>query len=155
WHALRHRQAASGMAFDVVRVGDPPGLPLGSPDPDVLIWAENQARILLSGGRRAMGQYLAGHLPAGRTSPGIFLTRRKATVSSVLQWLDLVVADDDLDAWRDRLIFVPDPSFSGPFVPRLLVMATVTARRKPTITQDRPETVADLLRRLGNVPAHR
>src|SRR6516225_6795884 len=33
-------------------------------------------------------------------------------------------------------------------------MATVTARRKPTITQDRPETVADLLRRLGNVPAH-
>ena len=34
-------------------------------------------------------------------------------------------------------------------------MATVTARRKPALIEDRPETVADLLRRLGNVPAHR
>jgi Uma2 family endonuclease len=34
-------------------------------------------------------------------------------------------------------------------------MATVTARRKRTVTPARPETVADLLRRLGNVPAHR
>ena len=34
-------------------------------------------------------------------------------------------------------------------------MATVTARRKRTVTPGRPETVADLLRRLGNVPAHR
>jgi Uma2 family endonuclease len=34
-------------------------------------------------------------------------------------------------------------------------MATVTARRKPRPIADRPETVADLLRRLGNVPAHR
>ena len=107
WHALRHRQAASGMAFDVVRVGDPPDLPLGSPDPDVLIWAENQARILLSEDRKTMGQYLADHLAAGQTSPGVFVIRRRATISSVLQWLELVVADDDPDAWRDRLIFVP------------------------------------------------
>src|SRR5262249_18376646 len=34
-------------------------------------------------------------------------------------------------------------------------MATVTARRKPALIDARPETVADLLRRLGNVPAHR
>jgi Uma2 family endonuclease len=34
-------------------------------------------------------------------------------------------------------------------------MATITARRKPVLIEDRPETVADLLRRLGNVPAHR
>ena len=34
-------------------------------------------------------------------------------------------------------------------------MATVTARSKPAVIDARPETVADLLLRLGNVPAHR
>jgi Uma2 family endonuclease len=34
-------------------------------------------------------------------------------------------------------------------------MATVTARRKPRSVADRPETLADLLRRLGNIPADR
>src|SRR6185437_6136983 len=34
-------------------------------------------------------------------------------------------------------------------------MATVTERRRPAVTQERPETLADLLRRLGNVPASR
>jgi Uma2 family endonuclease len=34
-------------------------------------------------------------------------------------------------------------------------MATVTERRRPAAAQEHPETLADLLRRLGNVPAHR
>jgi Uma2 family endonuclease len=34
-------------------------------------------------------------------------------------------------------------------------MATVTERRRPAVTPERPETLADLLRRLGNVPASR
>ncbi len=32
-------------------------------------------------------------------------------------------------------------------------MATATARRKPRTVAERPETLADLLRRLGNIPA--
>src|SRR5690348_10281309 len=107
WHAMRPRQVGSGVTFDVVRVGDPPDLPLGSPDPDVLIWAEHRARILLSEDRKTMGRYLADHLSAGRSSPGIFVIRPRVTVSSVIQWLELVVADDNPDAWRDRLVFIP------------------------------------------------
>jgi Uma2 family endonuclease len=34
-------------------------------------------------------------------------------------------------------------------------MATAAVRRRPALTEARPETVADLLRRLGNVPARR
>src|SRR5438128_2119648 len=34
-------------------------------------------------------------------------------------------------------------------------MATVAARRQPTSLEERPETLADLLRRLGNIPTHR
>jgi hypothetical protein len=104
WHAMRYGRVASGITFDVVRVGDPPDLPLGSQDPDVLIWAEHQARILLSEDRKTMGRYLADHLAAGRSSPGIFVIRPGVTVSSVIQWLELVVADDDPDVWRDRLV---------------------------------------------------
>jgi Uma2 family endonuclease len=34
-------------------------------------------------------------------------------------------------------------------------VATVAQRRRPAVIQERPETLADLLRRLGNVPADR
>ncbi len=36
-----------------------------------------------------------------------------------------------------------------------MATASATERCKPTPIQERPETVADLLRRLGNIPAHR
>src|SRR5262249_26178019 len=36
-----------------------------------------------------------------------------------------------------------------------LVMATATASRRPESRRDQPLTVADLLRRLGNISAHR
>ena len=36
-----------------------------------------------------------------------------------------------------------------------MATASATERCKATPIQERPETVADLLRRLGNIPAHR
>jgi hypothetical protein len=45
--AVRHNQAGV-FPLDVVRVGDPTDLPLGSNDPDVLRWSEREDRILVS-----------------------------------------------------------------------------------------------------------
>ena len=97
WHAIRQTRASGPIAVDAVRVGDPPDLPLGSGDPDILIWAEGNGRILISEDARTLRGYLAQHLHAGRNSPGVFIIRPGATVSALLQWLELVVTDDKLD----------------------------------------------------------
>jgi len=107
WHALRRSVVAGSVAIDTVRVGDPPDLPLGSTDPSILIWAQAQDRILISGDVRTLPLYLAQHLRAGRKSPGIFVIRPDATLKAILQWLELVVTDDKPDQWVDRLIYIP------------------------------------------------
>ncbi len=40
WHAIQRHNLSSSDSLDVVRVGDPADLPLGSDDPTILAWAE-------------------------------------------------------------------------------------------------------------------
>jgi hypothetical protein len=73
--------------IDTVQVGDPPDLPSGSADPDILIWAEREGRILVSFDRSTLPIFLADHLQAGHHSPGVFLIRRGATLRDVSDFL--------------------------------------------------------------------
>jgi len=107
WHAIRHHNLAGGVPIDATRVGDPSDLPLGSSDAEILVWAERAGRIILTEDAATFPAQLAVHLGSGRTSPGVFLIRPSATVAAVLSWLELVVADDRPDAWRDQVIFIP------------------------------------------------
>ena len=53
WRAVVRHNHAGVHPLDVVRVGDPPDLPLGSIDPDILVWGERENRIaILTDGRR-------------------------------------------------------------------------------------------------------
>lgn len=61
----RHNQA-SPHAIDLVAVGDPSDLPLGTRDPDLLQWAERAGRILITRDVSTMPGHLAAHLLAGR-----------------------------------------------------------------------------------------
>jgi len=62
WRAvIRHNQAGV-CPLDVVRVGDLPDLPLGSADPDILLWCEREDRILVSFDKATLAGHLANHL---------------------------------------------------------------------------------------------
>jgi uncharacterized protein (DUF362 family) len=57
WRAIQRHNALSVYAIDLVQVGDPPDLPLGSLDPDILLWAERQGRILVSLDKKTLHVY--------------------------------------------------------------------------------------------------
>ena len=73
WQALGLHNARGSFPVAVLRVGDPPDLPLGSKDPDILKWCELEDRILVSLDRSTVPRDLALHLQAGGHSPGVFL----------------------------------------------------------------------------------
>lgn len=50
--------------LDVLRVGDIPELPLAVDDPDILMWAEREERILVTEDRHTMANHLRGCKPA-------------------------------------------------------------------------------------------
>jgi hypothetical protein len=107
FRALLQHNAAGSHVVDVVRVGDPADLPLGTKDPDVLIWAERAGRVLVSIDKRTMPGHLAAHLQTGRHSPGIFLVRPGYTIPVLVDLLVIAAYTTDPLLIRDRYEFIP------------------------------------------------
>ena len=107
WQALQRHNASGNVPVDVARVGDPPDLPLGTPDEDLLAWCERQGRVLVSFDRRTLPIELAEHLRRGGHCPGAFLIRRGASLREVLDILVLIAHAGDPDDYRDNVTYVP------------------------------------------------
>ncbi len=107
WRAIQQHNAAGIDVLDVLRVGDPPAPPLGTADPDLLLWGEAHARVLLTRDQKTMPGHLADHLQAGRHSPGVFVLRRNWTMSLVLGALVLHDQAGDPHHYVDRIEFIP------------------------------------------------
>jgi hypothetical protein len=70
-HAIRQYKSSGPYPFDAIWVGEPTDLPLGSPDPDILIWAENERQDL-----GLLRQENDGHPPATASADGPTFARR-------------------------------------------------------------------------------
>src|SRR5262245_36674214 len=107
WHALQRHNALGANPIDVVRVGDPPDLPCGTPDPQVLLWAEQRGRVLVSFDVTTMPGHLAGHLAAGQRSPGVFLILPGHRVHELVDELVLRAHTSPDGFYADRIDFIP------------------------------------------------
>ena len=107
WHALERHNRTGGAPIDAIRVGDLPDLPLGTLDPDILLWAEHNNRILLTLDIHTMPQYLAAHLTAGHQSPGVFVIRGGHSLGQVVTSLELVAHADDAADYLNQVVFIP------------------------------------------------
>jgi hypothetical protein len=107
WRALQWHASSGVYPLDVVRVGDPADLPLGSDDLELLAWAEREQRILLTYDTDTMPLHLADHLAAGRHSPGVFIIRPHSTLPQIIAFLrDAAYASEPWE-WQDRIQFIP------------------------------------------------
>ena len=102
WRATEARNRQLAQPLDVVRVGDPEDLPLGTGDVRILEWADRENRILATHDRSTMPEHMAQHLAAGGHSPGVFLLRRRARIADVVSFLVLVDVASDPEDWADR-----------------------------------------------------
>jgi hypothetical protein len=50
---------------------------------------------------------LAAHVKAGRTSPGLFIVRRRASLADVLNFLAVAAYAGDEQQWRDQVTIIP------------------------------------------------
>ena len=92
--------------IDVVRVGNPFDLPLGTPDPAILIWAEREASVLVTGGKQSMPGHLRSHLHAGQHSPGIFVIRSQSTIPQLVIFASGANSSDPSE-WADLITYIP------------------------------------------------
>jgi hypothetical protein len=107
WLALRRHNAVGAYPVDVVRVGDPADLPLGTADPDLLAWAEREQRIVVTRDWKTMPGHLANHLQAGHHSPGVCLLRPGHRLPDLVFALALAAYATDPAEWTDQVKFLP------------------------------------------------
>ena len=107
WTAIQHHNVKGVDPLDVVCVGDPPDLPLGSSDPDILNWAALNNRILVSMDYKTMPGYLAAHLGAGAHSPGVILLRQRVSFALLLHSLANTAHTGDPADYLDQVRFIP------------------------------------------------
>ncbi len=107
WQAIQQHNTASAFPIDGMQVGDPLDLPLGSSDPDILLWAEREGRVVVTLDRRTMPGHLAAHLQAGHHCAGLFILRSRATIPQIVDYLAAAAYAADPAILRDRYEYIP------------------------------------------------
>jgi len=91
--------------FDLVRVQDV-GLS-GVGDDDVLAWAAEQNRIVITHDRATMPNYAFERLLAGVSLPGLFVVNDRLLVSEAISELILMADCSEQGEWEGRVIYLP------------------------------------------------
>lgn len=107
WNAVQWHNRCGAYPLDVIRVGDPADLPLGSDDAEVLRWAEIEGRIVLSSDRATLLTHFDRHREAGRHSAGVFVLRPQATLPQILEFLVAASYASDSAEWIDAWRYIP------------------------------------------------
>jgi hypothetical protein len=107
WRAISKHNRMGIDVLDVARVGDPVDLPLGSFDPQLLIWAERENRILVSRDATTLPRFLTDHLQLGNHLPGLFLIRPRKRIPDVVAFLAYAAYFSDPTDWQDRIEYIP------------------------------------------------
>jgi hypothetical protein len=79
----------------------------GRPDPDVLAWAAEEGRILLTHDVTTMTRHALERVARGDAMPGLIAVHQRLSIGSVVDDLILVAACSLPSDWADRIHFLP------------------------------------------------
>jgi hypothetical protein len=104
-HRVIRRLLARIPQVDIVTVQEV-GLG-GRNDRDVLAWAAEQRRVLLTHDVTTMTAHAYDRIAAGRPIPGIFAVQQTAPLGRVIEDLVLLVEASDDDEWDGQVRYLP------------------------------------------------
>ena len=91
--------------LDVVRVQDV-GL-AGADDPDILKWAAENGRIVLTHDRATMAEYAYERVVSGERMPGVFIVNDRFPVGRAIEEILLMDACTEPAEWNNLVVHVP------------------------------------------------
>jgi hypothetical protein len=106
WHYVLQYNVRHTDPLNVIRVGDPADLPLGTEDPEILSWCERENRILVSMDRSTLPDHLREHVARGGRSPGIFIVR-EVPVMEAVEFLALADFASEPEEWDNQVHYIP------------------------------------------------
>ena len=86
---------------------DETGLPKGTPDPDVLAWAAERGRILVSHDRETMIKFATDRVNDGLPMPGLVVVRDAPNIRPAVADLAYIIQAGNETDFVDRPVYVP------------------------------------------------
>src|SRR5215831_4328836 len=74
--------------IDLVRAQD--ALPEGTPDPEILVWAAAENRVLITNDRNTMVGFASQRVAAGEPVPGLIATTNEQSIGSAIDDILLI-----------------------------------------------------------------
>lgn len=94
-------------SLTVWQVGLPGAPALGTLDPEILIWCEENGFVLVTNNRKSMPVHLENHLAAARHATGIFILNAEMTVGETINELLLIASASSAEEYKDQIIYLP------------------------------------------------
>ena len=91
--------------LDIVRVQDV-GLD-GAVDPDVLAWAAETGRIVLTHDAETMSGYAYLRVDRGEAMPGVFVARKRSSIGRIIDDIIILAECSFEGEWKNRVVFLP------------------------------------------------
>lgn len=76
-------------------------------DPEVLQWAADEGRVLLTHDIATMPDFAYERITAGLPVPGVFVVRATLALASAIEELSLIAEVSDSDEWRGQVVYLP------------------------------------------------
>jgi hypothetical protein len=92
--------------IDVVRVQDVDAI-FHAPDPDVLAWAAQENRILLTRDKRTMPDFAYQRVADGLFMPGVFVLLPDLTIGQAIMEIEIVTAASEQPEWENQVEYFP------------------------------------------------
>ncbi len=106
-HAISDQLIRREPAIHVIAVGIAPAPALGTLDPEILIWLEEEQYHLVTRNRRSMPVHLQDHLALGRHVPGILTVRPHMPFGQVIDDLILIWSVAEPEEYQDQIVHIP------------------------------------------------
>jgi hypothetical protein len=91
----------------VWKIGDP-GVPsMGTKDPEILDWCEENNFILVTNNRKSMPEHLSDHIKKGKKIPGILELNPNMSVGETVEELVLVWGASESHEYQNLIIYLP------------------------------------------------
>jgi len=91
--------------LDLIRVQDI-GLD-GMEDPDILAWAAENNRILLTHDRATVPDYAYERVAAGKKMPGVFVLNDRHPIGQAIQEVLMISACSEQAEWNGHVVYLP------------------------------------------------
>ena len=91
--------------MDIVRVQDA-GL-IGAEDPEILEWAAQEDRILLTHDKKTMTRYAYDRLRKKQVMPGVLIIRRELGIGEAVEGILMQIEATIVGEWEGQVRYVP------------------------------------------------